>query len=246
MSSDEKFDVYSEEKAIEYGKLQAGDRWNNEVATVLLVALRDKRNLPRLGFKEKTIIHFQSYIEKWVIRYFKGFDGRPSVKEGNFSRTAPELIFGPILKKKLPNLQDNTINQVVIGHSLLMTIEGFVGLVLEEYLAVRIFDDGWFCCWGSTIDAVDFCKADGSLLQVKTSSNSENSSSVRVRNGTSIEVWKRRNATREGAYYWDELNIKLGRKDLSEEDFQKFTTDIIDNNPGCIKIPDGHFLKRTE
>ena len=51
----------------------------------------------------------------------------------------------------------------------MMTIEGMVGNLLEEYLATILHPYGWYCCWGSTIDAVDFCKEDGSLLQVKTS-----------------------------------------------------------------------------
>ncbi|MFR4236189.1 MAG: SinI family restriction endonuclease, partial [Alistipes onderdonkii] len=91
-------------------------------------------------------------------------------------------------------------------HSLLMTIENNIGELLEEYLAVKLSPLGWYCCWGSTIDAVDFCKADGSLLQIKTSDNSENSSSSRVRQGTPIEKWFRRFSRRPGVYNWESLN----------------------------------------
>ena len=101
-----------------------------------------------------------------------------------------------ILLERLPELTQELANQVEGGHSLMMTIENLVGDLLEEYLSVKLKENGWCCCWGSTIDAVDFCKADGSLIQIKNSDNSENSSSSRVRAGTTIEKWYRRKSTK--------------------------------------------------
>ena len=136
-------------------------------------------------------------------------------------------------------------DKIVAGHSLLMTIENNIGELLEEYLAVKLSPLGWYCCWGSTIDAVDFCKADGSLLQIKTSDNSENSSSSRVRQGTPIEKWFRRFSRRPGVYNWESLNRMLGRPGyVSESDFRAFAEKTIAANPACIYIAANHLLNR--
>ena len=112
----------------------------------------------------------------------------------------------------------------------------------EEYLATILHPYGWYCCWGSTIDAVDFCKEDGSLLQVKTSNNSENSSSIRVRNGTEIRIWFRRFFNKANTFNWVALNEIIGRDIFNEEDserkFRDFITRTIRENPGCIYIPE--------
>lgn len=98
---------------------------------------------------------------------------------------------------------------------------------------------------GSTIDAVDFCKADGSLLQIKTSDNSENSSSSRVRQGTPIGKWFRRFSRRPGVYNWESLNRMLGRPGyVSESDFRAFAEKTIAANPACIYIAANHLLNR--
>ena len=118
-----------------------------------------------------------------------------------------------------------------------MNIENLVGELLEEYLNDKLKSDGWCCCWGSTIDAVDFCKADGTLLQVKNSDNSENSSSSRVRLGTSILKWNRRKSTKEETFMWAKLETLVGRKDLTEDDFRKYVDGIVKTNPNCVYIP---------
>jgi len=61
-------------------------------------------------------------------------------------------------------------------------------------LADNLIAYGWHCAWGETIRSVDFCSEDGQLLQIKNRSNSENSSSSRVREGTNIIKWFRVNA----------------------------------------------------
>ena len=94
-------------------------------------------------------------------------------------------------------------------------------------------------------DAVDFCKADGSLLQIKTSDNSENSSSSRVRQGTPIGKWFRRFSRRPGVYNWESLNRMLGRPGyVSESDFRAFAEKTIAANPACIYIAANHLLNR--
>lgn len=116
--------------------------------------------------------------------------------------------------------------------------------MLEEYLALKLAEAGWYCCWGSCIDAVDFCQDKGRLLQVKNSDNSENSSSSRVRNGTTIEKWYRRKSRLYNTFNWSKLVAMTGVKTLSEHDFRQFVENTIKANPSCIYIdPANRFIK---
>jgi len=240
------FDFYDGEKAVEYASLIAGERFSDEMSTVLLVAFNDKRNLPSLRFVEGNTIILKDYIEKWVHAYLRGYDSRPSTRIGKKSATFPDEIIRLILQSRLEDLSDDLAFEIEGGHSLMMTIENLVGDLLEEYLSINLYECGWYCCWGSTMDAIDFCKADGSLLQVKNSDNSENSSSSRVRSGTTIKKWHRRASTHKNTYDWDKLKEKVGCQDLSEDSFRHFVVKVITENPDCIFLEEDHPLSGYE
>lgn len=236
------FDDFSVKKAISLAKTFAKDAYTKELGVVLSVAFSDIRNLPALGFNQDEPIPLKEYVKKWVSRYFSGYNGRPSKRQGKKSQTKPDPAVKLILRTRREDIDDNFADTLEKGHSLMMTIEGMVGNLLEEYLATILHPYGWYCCWGSTIDAVDFCKEDGSLLQVKTSNNSENSSSIRVRNGTEIRIWFRRFFNKANTFNWVALNEIIGRDIFNEEDserkFRDFITRTIRENPGCIYIPE--------
>ena len=116
-----------------------------------------------------------------------------------------------------------------------MSAENILGLLLEEYLAVELAPHKWHCCWGETLRNIDFVNEDGRLLQVKNRSNSENSSSSRVRDGTQIEKWFRVNAT-SGKYLWEELNIHHKPLQLSEEKFVAFVVKTLKANPKAMPV----------
>ena len=206
MKETTKFDDFSGDKAISLAKTFAKDAYTKELGVVLSVAFSDIRNLPALGFNQDEPIPLKEYVKKWVSRYFSGYNGRPSKRHGKKSQTKPDPAVKLILRTRREDIDDNFADTLEKGHSLMMTIEGMVGNLLEEYLATILHPYGWYCCWGSTIDAVDFCKEDGSLLQVKTSNNSENSSSIRVRNGTEIRIWFRRFFNKANTFNWVALN----------------------------------------
>lgn len=149
-------------------------------------------------------------------------------------QTKPDPAVKLILRTRREDIDDNFADTLEKGHSLMMTIEGMVGNLLEEYLATILHPYGWYCCWGSTIDAVDFCKEDGSLLQVKTSNNSENSSSIRVRNGTEIRIWFRRFFNKANTFNWVALNEIIGRDIFNEEDSERKFRDFITGRSGRI------------
>jgi len=116
-----------------------------------------------------------------------------------------------------------------------MSAENIQGLLLEEFLAEQLADYGWYCCWGESVRHVDFCNIDGSLLQVKNRSNSENSSSSRVRINQPIEKWYRVDA-RTGSYRWSYFNDKYNTNRFSEENFVIFVQQVLTRNPDALAI----------
>lgn len=244
MKDNQELSSYSTEKATEIAKNVAGSDYSKQLETVLTVAISEKRNLPTLRIKDK-VISLDVYVDKWVKAYLGGYKNRPSVRVGNKSATLPDSIVKEILKMRCQNVDANLANKIEGGHSLSMTIENIVGDLLEEYLSIRLAEYGWYCCWGSTVDAVDFCKQDGTLLQIKTSDNSENSSSSRVREGTDIKKWFRRFSTKENVYNWAELNKLIGKNILSEDDFRIFVAKTIQSNPMCIHVDDSNPLVKN-
>lgn len=82
---------------------------------------------------------------------------------------------------------------------------------------------------------MDFVHASGKLLQVKNRSDSENSSSSAVRDGTEIIKWYRIEAARE-EYKWAKLNSICGTKALSENAFAEFVKKTIVSNPDCLAV----------
>jgi hypothetical protein len=76
---------------------------------------------------------------------------------------------------------------------------------------------------------------DGSLLQVKNRSNSENSSSSRVRINQPIEKWYRVDA-RTGSYRWSYLNEKYDTDRFSEENFVVFVQQVLSSNPKALAV----------
>ncbi|MFH0896018.1 MAG: SinI family restriction endonuclease [Bacteroidota bacterium] len=233
-----KFEIidFSIPNAIKFAKVFAAEKYTEDLEIVLRNALADQRRIPSVKIRGTNPVTIEEYMNKWVRAYLNGYENRPSVRTGNPSATIPDEIVEIISHIRLPNLSDNEVQNMSLGHSLFMTVENLIGDILEEYLSVKLKPNGWYCAWGSTIDAVDFCQRDGTLLQIKNSDNSENSSSSRVRQGTDIKKWHRRKST-AGLFIWEILVEMTGVLTLSEEDFRSFATDLVRNNPNCIYIP---------
>ena len=124
-----------------------------------------------------------------------------------------------------------------------MAAENILGLVLEEYIHEKMIGRGWAGVWGNSIPAVDCCSSGGDLLQVKNRSNTENSSSNKIRAGTKIEKWFRVDA-RNGATKWPELTLLLGVDQgyLSEEGFISFASNLLERNPRALYCDEGELL----
>jgi len=177
----------------------------------------------------------EAVIEKWLRRYQAGKEGRASLRISNPPGTIADPIIEEIIGARLTNLTEEELNKVTYAHRLGMSAENILGLMLEEYLALNLQAYGWYCAWGETVRSVDFVNENGDLLQIKNRSNSENSSSSAIRQGTGIKKWYRIKADRV-EYMWPALNKICNTTHLSEENFIEFVHTIINNNPSCLAV----------
>ena len=244
MNVETKFtEPFNLDNIINYAKEHCKETYSSDLEIVLRCAFSDVRNLPKLGYPKKINkveqpIPLKEYVNKFIDKYQKGYNNRPSVRIGNSSKTHSDPIVGLIFSLRVSNTSEAELKKIVEGHSLQMSIENIIGDLLEEYLSIKLCDYNWVCCWGSSIDAVDFCNSKGELLQIKNSDNSENSSSSRVRNGTEIKKLSRRKSTQSNTFYWEKLIELTGAKNISEEDFRGFVISTIEKNPKCIYVND--------
>lgn len=184
--------------------------------------------------------------EKFLHIFGNGYFNRPSNRTSNQSRTVPDPLVLRLISNRISEISEEDEKFIGIGHKLAMAAENIIGAILEEYIHNSLINFGWSACWGSCIKAVDFCSSDGKLLQVKNKSNTENSSSNKIRNSTDIVKWFRFNAS-NGNTKWDELNrLTTGENTMSEEDFRTFAVNLIRENPSAINVSleDQVFLKR--
>ena len=170
---------------------------------------------------------------KFLHKFIKGYDNRPSVRISNPIGTIPDPMIDVILSARLPEAD---LDVMRIGHRLSMSAENILGSILEEYIHTKILPHHWSCCWGNSIKAVDICSSNGVLYQIKNRSNSENSSSSAIRDGTDIHKWFRIDA-KTGRTYWNDLNSIIGIPHLFfEEEFAEFCKVLIKSNPAALYV----------
>ena len=178
-----------------------------------------------------------SLAKVWLERYQKSFGNRISQRISNPPGTIADSIVNTIIGTRLTILTAEDLAQIEYAHRLSMSAENILGLLLEEFLAEQLIDYGWHCCWGEVIRHVDFCNVDGSLLQIKNRSNSENSSSVSVRINRPIDKWHRVDA-KTGLYQWSYFNKKYNTNRFSEDSFVTFVQKAVSENPAALAIED--------
>ena len=144
-------------------------------------------------------------------------------------KTFPDLAVYEFLKEN-KNYSDETIKNVIQYHYDAMGAENILGHFLEEFINENKEDDSWIWCSGSVVDKIDFIQkvenendeTSWRALQVKASSNTENSSSSEVRENTEILFWCRRNATKKNSQNWGKLQEFISNENLNEENFLEF------------------------
>ncbi len=213
---------------------EIGVDWEGSASFVFNVIVNDLNRVPGIGARRDDE---EAVIRKWVVKYQKGKDGRASSRASKPLGTVADPIIDVIIGARAKRLGSDDLNKITYAHRVSMSAENILGSMLEEYLSENLLQYGWHCAWGETVKSVDFVHEDGSLLQIKNRSNSENSSSRTVRDGTSINKWYRIKADRV-EYMWDGLNSITGAESLSENSFSEFVKEIILNNPGCLAVED--------
>ncbi len=223
------------EKSIALAKAIATElniTWDGEAETVFKVIANNTGLAPKIGGRNDSS---QLCIRKWLLKFQKGYEGRPSIRKSNPIGTISDPIIDTMIKSRLTQLENKQIIEIISAHQLAMSAENILGPILEEYLATNLLQSQWACAWGSTVKSVDFVHSDGQLLQIKNRSNSENSSSSSVRIGTVIKKWYRINAT-SGETYWERLDTDFGIDGLTEKSFIEFVKNCIKNNPDCLAV----------
>jgi len=210
-----------------------GIHWDDGAKFIFSVIANDLERTPgNIGGKYDTE---RDVLKKWLLKYQGGFDARASKRLSNPPGTVADPIIEKIIGSRLSGLTRNDLNKITFAHRLGMSAENILGLILEEYLSENLKDKGWHCAWGETVKSVDFVNEDGNLLQIKNRSNSENSSSSSVRDGTEIQKWYRVRSDRV-EYMWSQLNDICGTGNLSENGFVAFVKRTISLNPDCLAV----------
>ena len=120
-----------------------------------------------------------------------------------------------------------------------MQAENIVGKLLERYVAPLLESKGWVWCAGETLRSVDFMKDENTndvkLLQIKNRSNSENSSSSAIREGTKIKKWYRISSA-SGKTRWDRLPENADGI-CNEEGFYQFVHREAQRHRTVLEVP---------
>jgi hypothetical protein len=165
-------------------------------------------------------------LRKLASSYFKG----RQPKTPSFSRSPDDTAVFLVMESYFKTSHKDR-DMISRFHKQAMGAENAVGFYIEYYIASVLENHGWTWCAGSIVDKVDFFKIgpDGNLklVQIKSRDNTENSSSMSVRDGTQIEKWHRLES-RTGRTCWSDFPDKSARDLLSEKEFQKVTRELLE------------------
>jgi len=145
-------------------------------------------------------------------------------------KTVPDPLVSVILTDYY-EVTESEINRIQKEHQLSMAAENKVGDYLELYISEMAYKtNDWVLCVDGIAKAIDFIKKDGNswkMLQIKNRNNSENSSSMRIRDtmkekyNIEIQKWYRTNAN-SGTTNWEKFPDEQLKKVLNENGFHLF------------------------
>lgn len=216
---------------------------NPEIKLLFNLNMNNTALFPNISLSKNST--WNQYILQWIKKYDDADKNPPSMKTGNPSK-APYDPMTNIIVKEILDLNDASINDIQQYHTLCMQAENIQGGLLEEYISLKVSGCGWIWCKGETVKSIDFCTSNTlHLLQIKNKYNTENSSSNKIREGTTIEKWYRLGKiTKENLIYpdykWDKLNSIIIHKGngknphLSENEFRQFVINVISKNKDIL------------
>lgn len=132
------------------------------------------------------------------------------------------------------DITDNQFENLAKMHKKFMLAENIFGLALEEYIASHLKTFNWVWCSGNFVQGIDIIKKNSNnewtFLQIKSRSNTENSSSNKIRNliknrtDIVIKDWYRLDVSDPSTQTlkWDELNTFTGATELSDAGLVSF------------------------
>ena len=210
---------------------------SNDLDMIFEICLVHKKRFPAINLKGNGTL--EKYIERWVKGYVKAINNIPSNRKAKPKSSCVDPSIATIVKT-ICGLSDDEVKAGIKYHNLFMSAENIHGELLEEYIASKVRPYGFIWCRGNIMAAIDFCNSNGTFsFQVKNRKNTENSSSKKIREGSSISIerWYRFDTRSEKnkkipIYKWDKLNklindhktmgVELLPCCMSEEDYQNF------------------------
>lgn len=191
----------------------------------------------------------ERYIKRWVKGYYDAINNPPSQRIASPKSACTDPAIQVIVKAAL-GISEEVASSWESAHNLFMSAENIQGNLLEEYIAANARSYGFLWCAGNVLRAIDFCNTNGSFfLQIKNKSNTENSSSSNIRQGTTIKKWYRlgthkRDGMNYPDYKWSTLStlinahktegFDLSAFNASEEGYQTFLRDKASSNHDII------------
>jgi len=222
-----------------------GLRMTKDQIITLAIAKYTKKKVEDSGFEivvpvwiSENSSHTSLDVQDFLKKFFDGYNNRPSQRTSGEMKSVSDPLIDELIEERIDGFDKRHVRLTRFAHRLSMGAENIIGAMLEEYIHSKVLKYGWATCWGSSIKAVDLCSRNGSLVQIKNKSNTENSSSSKIRTGTTIKKWYRLSAS-NGKTKWPELNTMLGipaYDALSETDFHAFARNVVKDNPGCLYV----------
>ena len=217
-----------------------------ELDTIFEIALKNRSLFP--GKNLTGIKNPKTYLERWVSDYRNAVIDPPPFRQATPKSSCSDPAIRTIVMVT-QGVSEEAVIEKERAHNLFMSAENIQGSLLEEYIEVSTRPYGWIYCAGNTLRAIDFCSSDGSVfLQIKNKSNTENSSSSNIRQGTTIIKWYRLGTrTIRGrklpVYKWSDLNVIINEHrtlfhlppcNMTEEDYIGFISNMAKLNHNLI------------
>lgn len=222
---------------------------SGDLDMIFEIALKHRDRFPAINLNGGFTL--ERYIERWINGYAKAMGNIPSKRIAKPKSSCADPSLKTVVKAVL-GLSEEEAASGETYHNLFMSAENILGNLMEEYIASRVKPYGFLWCEGNVLSAIDFCNSDGTFfLQIKNKSNSENSSSSKIREHTEVQIekWYRLGTRSEKnkkvpTYKWEVLNkfindhktmgIGLAPCCMTEDDYQNFLQRKASENHSLI------------
>ncbi len=192
-----------------------------------------KENEKALSWRRKNMIVDFNSRQFLMLLAEKYLSGLARIDFPKMPTTVPDEVVSVVMETAF-EYQVSDLERIKLEHQHSMASENCVGALLERYINSKLKSSRWIWCAGDFVKATDFLrKVDEGwqVIQIKNRSNSENSSSSAIRQGTKIEKWYRTHAY-TGETNWSALPESMKGHDLAELGFNDFVRQYLrDNSP---------------